>query len=37
MLCLAGSLPLSAPNSIQGSRLDLNLTVHAEHDIGGES
>jgi hypothetical protein len=37
VLCLAAGLPLSLPNSMQGKGLDLTLSVHASHDIGGES
>ena len=33
LVCMSGSLPLSASSSVQGRRLDLLLTVDAVHDI----
>jgi hypothetical protein len=33
LLCMRAELPMSAPSSVQGQRLDLLLTVDAEHDI----
>ncbi len=33
LLCMRAELPLSAPSSVQGQRLDLLVTVDAEHDI----
>lgn len=33
LLCMRGELPVSAPSSVQGQRLDLHLTVSAEHDV----
>ena len=37
IVCLAGDLPLSAPNSIQGQRLDVRITVRAEHDLAADA
>jgi hypothetical protein len=36
MLCLSASLPLEAPNEVQGQRLVIDLVVDAEHDISAE-
>ena len=33
LLCMRAELPLSAPSSVQGQRLDLLVTVDAEHDV----
>lgn len=33
VLCMLGRLPLSAPSSVQGQQLDLNVLVTAEHDL----
>lgn len=33
LLCMRAELPLSAPSSVQGQRLDVFLTVDAEHDV----
>lgn len=33
VLCLGASLPLAAPNDVQGQRLDVELIIDAEHDI----
>lgn len=35
LLCMRALLPLSAPSSVQGERLDLVITVTAEHDVDG--
>ena len=35
-LCLGASLPLSAPNEVQGRRLEVTLTLVAEHAIDVE-
>ena len=36
-LCLGASLPLSAPNEVQGRRLEVSLTLTAEHAIEVDS
>lgn len=36
-LCLGASLPLSAPNEVQGRRLEVTLTLVAEHAINLEA
>ena len=33
LVCMAATLPLSAPNTLQGQRYDLELHVVAEHDL----
>lgn len=35
-LCLVTTLPLTAPNDLQGQRLDVDLLIAAEHDLEGE-
>lgn len=35
LLCMRAALPLSAPSAVQGQRLDLVITVSAEHDVDG--
>ena len=37
LVCLSGTLPLSAPTSLQGRSVELTILVRAEHDVEAAS